>query len=228
MLKTDLHIHTSEDQYDHYIRYDAKAMIRAMAKKGFEVLSVTNHNNIYFNKEIKDYAKKKGVLLIPGVELTLEESHVLVHNVTNEDVKNVRKIKDLWKIKSPEILITAPHPFFPGKRAMKEKLLENINLFDAIEYSHFYFNMINFNKKAVKVASRFEKPLIGTSDAHFLMQTGYTYSLIDGEKSVQGVIDAIRKQKVKVVTKPFPKMKIGFVLGTIMTSSVLRKLKIKI
>ena len=130
--------------------------------------------------------------------------------------------------KIPENLISAPHPFFPGDRAMKEKLLENIELFDAIEYSHFYFSLINFNKKAVRVARRFEKPLIGTSDAHFKMQFDYTYSLIDGEKTVQGVIDAIRKHKVKVVTKPFPKRKIGFVLGTIIGSSMLRKLKIKI
>ncbi|MBU2440759.1 MAG: hypothetical protein KKA43_00330, partial [Nanoarchaeota archaeon] len=141
MLKADFHIHTREDPYDKYlISYTAKDLIRFAAKKGFEVLSITNHESVYFNKVIYDYAKKKGILLIPGAGAKIEGKHVLLINITNDDLKKIKIFEDLKKLKDSALII-APHPFFIKKSCLGIKLEKYIDYFDAVEYSHYYMKM---------------------------------------------------------------------------------------
>ncbi|MBT5022331.1 PHP domain-containing protein [Candidatus Woesearchaeota archaeon] len=234
MLKTDLHIHTKEDLFDGFISHSAKDLIKFAAKKKFDVLSVTNHDGLFYNSDLVGYAKKKGILLIPGVEFTIEGKHVLVHNI---DKKNFDKIikkptfDSLVSLKEKigdQILITAPHPFFPGGNTLGNRLVENIKLFDAIEYSHFYFNMINFNKKASCVAARNKIPLLGTSDAHTLMQMDYTFTNLDCDKNIDSIIGVFKKNKldkIKLITRPFPKHKIALVLGRMVLDDGFRMIR---
>ena len=92
---------------------------------------------------------------------------------------------------------------------MNDKLLKNIDIFDAIEHSSIYLPYLNFNRKAVRVAKKYKKTLLGMADVHNLKLVDKTYSLIDGEKSVEGVIKAIKEGKVEVVSKP---LKLSFLV----------------
>ena len=73
-------------------------------------------------------------------------------------------------------------------------MIRAIDVFDAIEYSCFYVKLINKNKKAVKIAKKYKKALIGTSDAHYLWQMNNTYSLINSKKDILSVINAVKKK----------------------------------
>jgi len=106
-------------------------------------------------------------------------------------------------------LIIAPHPYFPGTYSLNGYLLQNIGLFDALEYCHFYSQMINFNLKAEAVSEYFGLPLIGNSDAHFLSQLGSTYSLIYAEKNLESVFAAIRQKKLEIVSRPLKTFEMG-------------------
>ena len=84
-----------------------------------------------------------------------------------------------------------------------KELEKNIALFDAVEYSHFYLKRLNrLNKKAARFAHLHEKPLLGTSDAHHLWRINFTYTLIDSKKDVISVLDAIRKNKIELSSRP--------------------------
>lgn len=96
----------------------------------------------------------------------------------------------------------APHPFFPASYCLRERLLENIDLFDAVEFSHFYTPRIDLNRSAVRLAREVGLPLLGTSDSHFVQQLGTTYSLIEGEMTVASILAAIRKGQVHVMSRP--------------------------
>lgn len=205
MLKADLHIHTNNDPSEFFIKYDAKQLIDYASKLGYNVISIVGHNCMPYSRKLAGYAEKKGILLIPGIELTLEKKHVLVYNAKPSDLKGIKKIRDLKRLrKNHNVLIIAAHPFFMYTSCLKERLLENIGLFDAIEYVHFYRKQINLNRKAERVAKKFNKPLVGNSDAHNLWQMDYTYSLIDSKQDLKSVISAIRSGNVKVATKPLP------------------------
>jgi hypothetical protein len=205
-LKADLHLHTADDPLDR-IRYTAKELISKAADQGFDVLAITNHHHTTFNLDLFHYAQGKNILLIPGVELTIRRRHVLVLNPPPYKIR--ADFSSLAKLRRPETLIIAPHPYFPGSYSLNGYLLEHLHLFDALEYCHFYLSMVDFNRKAVEVSRSFDFPLIGNSDAHFLVQLGTTFSLIYAEKNLESIFAAIRAHKVEVVTRPLRPLEMG-------------------
>jgi len=205
-LKADLHLHTAEDPLDH-VRYTAKELIAKAADDGFDVISITNHNRLTFNQDLASYARERGVLLIPGVEMTIQRRHVLVLNPPPH--KTCSDFFSLSKLCRLETLIVAPHPYFPGTYSLNGYLLKHLNLFDALEYCHFYSPRINFNQKALEVCRSLEFPLVGNSDAHFLSQLGTTYSLIYAEKNLESIFAAIRRNRVEVITRPLKTLEMG-------------------
>jgi predicted metal-dependent phosphoesterase TrpH len=204
MLKADFHIHTREDSKDGWIKYNAKDLINHASKLGFEVLAITNHGTFTYNEELANYAKEKGVLLIPGIEAYIEGRHAVILNATKEAEK-LRTFEDLeeYKRKHPSSFVIAPHAFYPIFKSVHKRLLKHSNVFDAVEYSQHYLRFFNhYNKKAIKHAKRLNKPIIATSDTHRLIQFNRTYSLIDSEKDIDSVIRALRENKIELKTKP--------------------------
>ncbi len=200
-LKTNLHFHTGDDPEDP-IPYSLEQAIDTASEKGFSVLGITCHNK-FSGMNHMEYASKKGVLLIPGIEKTIEGSHVVILNA-NKEAEKIKTFRDLaeYKNKNPDILILAPHPFFPAKYALGKKLIEHIKLFDAIEKSWFYSKKIDFNKKAEYVALKNDIPYITTSDTHRLRFLESSYAIINSEsKTTTAVLNAIRKKEFVNVSK---------------------------
>ena len=201
-LKADFHIHTAEDPED-LIYYDARQLIDMAREEGYSVLAITNHNRCTWSPYLRDYAKERGICLLPGMEASIEGRHVVLINFDFSRL-SLGSIRDLQQLKDqPDGLIMAPHPFYPSPVALRDKLLKNLDLFHAIEWCHFYSRGINrFNIKASSVAKEHGKVLLGTSDAHQRRQFGTTYSLIDAEPEPEAVIAAVKMGLAEVVTRP--------------------------
>jgi len=200
-LKVDFHTHTIDDPYE-IINYSAFQLIDAACQKGFDALSITNHDTITSFKELIRYAEKNRILLIPGMEATFSKKHVLIINPDFKKNPEKRPLSDLAQIKNERNLIIAPHPFFPTPTSLKSLLFSHMHLFDAIEFSNYYNPLINFNKKAVKAAHRYKKPLIGTSDSHFFREFGKTYTLVKARKDPLSIIEAVKKGEMDLITSP--------------------------
>jgi predicted metal-dependent phosphoesterase TrpH len=202
-LKAELHAHTLDDPEDGgiIIPHSAFELIDRAAEQRFDVLAITNHNQQLYNEELDDYAAKRGILLIPGVEATVKRKHVLLYNFPDYDPAwdSLETVRDH---KGPKQLVVAPHPFFPGVSCLRGLCHRWAGLFDAVEYNHFYLEGLNFNRRAVEFARRHELPLVGNSDVHQLSQLGCTFTMIQAEKTVDSVIEAIRRGRVRLVTKP--------------------------
>jgi hypothetical protein len=201
-LKADFHLHTKEDPHDIDLSHTAKDLIDSAAEKGFDVLAITNHNTITYSDYLKDYASKKGILLIPGIELSVQGKDIVLLNFSASEVEKIEVISDIKDIKNQNKLVIAPHPFYPCSNSLKKQFEKNVEVFDALELTSLYFSWVDFNRKARKMAGRFNLPLIGSSDTHYLSQLGSTYSLIEAEKDIQSVIRGIKEKKVKVVSQP--------------------------
>jgi predicted metal-dependent phosphoesterase TrpH len=198
-LKADLHIHTREGE--HAVPYTAREVIAHAAREGYRVLGISNHDVHTYNDDLAAYARDHGVLLIPGVEATVEGRHVLVYNA-DVGVDKLQTFADLHRYRTPEWLVVAPHPFFPASYCLRERLWKEIELFDAIEFSHFYTARVDFNRAAVKLAGAVGLPLLGASDSHLREQLGTTFSLIEAEPTIESVLSAIRKGRVGIVSRP--------------------------
>ena len=205
MLKADMHMHSREDQKD-IVDYTAKELIDHLASLNFNVMALTFHDQSFKSEEAEKYAKSKGIIIIPGIERRIEGVDILIYNVPHEKVIGMKTLDDLKKIKSRTSLIITPHPFF-GRASIGKKLEKYIDVIDGIEHSSYYSKLINRNKQAVKIAKKFNKPLVGNSDAHYLYQIGSNYTLIDAEKTIDSVIKAIKENKIKLETNPIPMSK---------------------
>lgn len=205
ILKVNLHLHTANDPKDN-ISYSTYEAIDHAQKHNFDVLALTCHKKITCKKEYGDYAAKKGILLIPGIEARIENKDIIILNYDKEieKVKTFEELKN-YKKNNPQIFILAPHPFVPHYTnvSLGKKLEQNISLFDAIELTVFSNKIFNFNKKAKRIAKKYNKPLIATSDTHFLKDIERGYALINAqEKTVGPVLTAIKKELVKNKLNP--------------------------
>jgi hypothetical protein len=207
-LKVDFHTHTSADPQD-YIDFSAEQLVDRAAERGLDALAVTNHDVITFSRELEDYAAGRGIILIPGIEMTLSNKHVVVVHPQFRKPEHFRSLDDLAAIRDEGNLIIAPHPFYPGSRCLRTKLEAYLDSFDAVEFSFFYSRFINPNKKAVKIAGASGKPLVGSSDCHNIWQVGFTYSLVQAEKTIPSLLKAVKEGRVEVATTPLSMWAMG-------------------
>ena len=200
-LKVDFHIHTGEDPKDREIKYSARQLIKRAATYHFDAICIANHGAVLYSRTLRKYAEQRGILLIPGVEAYVEGKHVLIVNCRTP-YRGHLTFENVRAYAGEHALIIAPHPFYPRAYCLKEKLEEHIQVFDAVEYAHLHFRWLNFNNKAVEIAEKYNLPLVGTSDSHDLRQLNTTYSLIEAEKTIPAIIDAVRNKRIDVVTRP--------------------------
>lgn len=225
MLKAQLHIHTKEDPQDK-ISYTAKELIDEAAKQNFDVISFTCHNKVIHNFELEQYAKEKGILLIPGVERTIEGKHVLLYDLTEEESRQITSFQKLNQFKierqkqNRSFLIMAAHPFHIGSSCLKSKAIKHLDLFDAWEFSFFYLDSLRLNKKTVRLARKYGKPIVGSSDVHRLGMLGQTYSFIDSEKNLDSVFRAIKNNQTKIKTKPLSFFSFSIIFAWVILSTI--------
>src|SRR5207248_2870406 len=113
MLKIDLHTHTSDDPADR-IPYTTWDLIDRAAELGYGALAVTLHDHQLETLAFRDYAAERGIVLIPGIERTIEGRHVLLLNYSRA-TESVHSFADLARLRRREQgLVIAPHPFFPA------------------------------------------------------------------------------------------------------------------
>jgi len=208
-IKTNLHFHTNDDPSDP-ITYSMKEGIDKAVSLGFGALAITCHQKFAWTKEYDEYAKSKGLVLIPGIEIyagtTFAEArrHILVLNAQS-DVEKVRTFDQLsaYKKEHPEVFVIAPHPYFYGNFCLKDFLEKHIGLFDAIEQSWFYSRWFNRNTKAKAVAEKYKLPFVSTSDTHFFDFLDTNYCTVDAENATsEAILFAIKMGKIENTTSP--------------------------
>jgi len=202
-IKASFHNHTSSDPHDP-IRYSDKELIDHAHKKGFEILAITCHNKWMGSQDLIKYAKTKGIILIPGIEISIKNRHVVILNATSESEK-IRNFDDLRKYKKThkECFIISAHPYFPGLNMIKDLISKNTDCFDGIEFSWWYSPLIDFNKKGLRLAQEKKLPFIGTSDTHRLKTFGITYCDLEiKEHSIENIFEALRNNRFKNISIP--------------------------
>jgi predicted metal-dependent phosphoesterase TrpH len=200
-LKIDFHTHTAEDPKD-VVSYSARELINRAAELGFDALAVANHDHLTFSRELEAYAEKRGILFIPAAEITASDCHVLVVNPQFRPNFYGYSLDDLPRLRSEKSLFIAPHVFFRFFKSLQSRLFPLLPYFDAIEFTSLHNSLINFNRKAVEVARRHGKPVVGNSDCHHLRQFGKTYSLVEARKDLASIVQAVKEGRCEVRTSP--------------------------
>lgn len=201
MLKVDLHTHTSDDPVDR-IPHSAHELIDRAATLGFNALAITLHERRLDPCTLGSYAADRGIVLIPGVERSIDGRHVLLLNFS-EAAEEVRTFADLARLKAGEDgLVIAPHPFFPAPSCLRGLMDRHADLFDAVEWNAMFTRALDFNRRAERWAAAHGKPMVGNGDVHRLYQLGSCYSLVDAAHDPGAICDAIRRGRIEIVAEP--------------------------
>ncbi|MGH9373296.1 MAG: PHP-associated domain-containing protein, partial [Vicinamibacterales bacterium] len=176
VLKVELHAHTGLDPVD-YIPHTTRQLIDRAAALGYGALAVTLHDRYYDPLADREYARERGIVLIPGIERTIQRRHILLLNFPSDSamVSSFDEVRAL-KRRYPRGLVIAPHAFYPTPSAMGPEANGCEDLIDAVEVNSMFTPWLNFNRRAIRWARARGKPLVGNTDLHLLEQLGTTYT----------------------------------------------------
>jgi Predicted metal-dependent phosphoesterases (PHP family) len=205
-IKLDLHIHTLEDPKDK-LDYSARELLARARRLGFGVLAITLHDAVFDRAEVFAAAEKFGILLIPAAEMRIEGADIILLNVAAAEVNDLKTFDDIRALRARrgESLYTiAPHPFYVLGGSIGKRLVDHMDCFDAIELCHFHKGIFNPNRRALRLAEQFDKPLIATSDAHRLRAFGQHYTSIrrPGQLTISSVFAQLRKGPRRLTSPP--------------------------
>lgn len=205
-IKLDLHIHTLDDPKD-ILDYSAHQLLERAALLGFRVLAITLHDAVFDRPEVFADAAAMGILLIPAAEVRLQGADVIILNVSASEIARLHNFEDLRQLRVTRghtIFTIAPHPFYVLGGSIGSRLLQEIDCFDAIELCHFHKGPVNPNWRATRVAKRYGKPLIATSDAHRLNAFGNHYTSMPAppELTCEQVFAALRSGSLHLTSPP--------------------------
>jgi predicted metal-dependent phosphoesterase TrpH len=212
VLKVDFHTHTSDDPVDR-IPYSPCGLIDRAAALGFDALAVTLHERQLDLRHLTPYAAERGIVLIPGIERTIEGKHVLLLNFSPAS-EDVRTFADLARLRTRERgLVVAPHPYFPTGTCLGGLLERHAALFDAVEWNAMFTRAINFNTRAARWAAALGKPMVGNGDVHRLWQLGTSYSLVEAAADPTAICEAVREGRVEVAAVPLSTATAAFTIA---------------
>jgi hypothetical protein len=199
MIKVDLHMHTGEDPHDG-LRYPATALIDRAVELGFAAIAVTLHGKVLDDPRVFAYARERGLLLIPACESRIQKVDVLLYNVTQREVDGIKSfaaLREFKRARGEDVLVIAPHPYYPVGHSLRRHLEAEIDLFDAVEQAQLHLPGLNYNKRALAVAARHGKPVVANSDAHNLWMFGRHYTLVEAAPTMPAIFAAIRAGRVQ-------------------------------
>ena len=94
MKKYDLHIHSQFSDGD----YSVEEIVSKVRECGIEIFSITDHDNIESIKAMEN-VDKRGVVYIPGVEISCEKDdykmHILGYNIDANNTKLIQLLQNM-------------------------------------------------------------------------------------------------------------------------------------
>ncbi|MBN2190202.1 MAG: PHP domain-containing protein [Candidatus Aureabacteria bacterium] len=212
-IKVDFHIHSSEDYVETVMEKEKlptpEEYIYKAKELGFDAISFTNHSTWFDEDKYSSVASRNGIILFPGIEMCINRKHVLLYNFPKGSW--IESFEQLKALKNGSNLVIAAHPYFWAGKCLGGELEKNIALFDGIEISHFFTEWFDLNTKAAITAKKHNLPLLSFSDSHKIRMFGRNHAfLYVREKSVKGIIDAVKARRVENVAPPMKTHEIIF------------------
>jgi predicted metal-dependent phosphoesterase TrpH len=181
--KADLHVHTI---YSHDSLITPKDLVFYAKKRGLTAVAVTDHDRIDGALEI---AREKDFLIIPGIEVSSRNGHIIGLNVQEPMSKGLSSDETVEKIHGAGGIAIACHPFALFKGSLGKHVSAKFDAVETINSQAFPFNRCV--RKATQIAENLRLPRVAGTDAHYGPAIGYAYTVIDAEPSVEAITKAI-------------------------------------
>jgi predicted metal-dependent phosphoesterase TrpH len=195
--KIDLHCHSffSGDGVS-----SPEEMIAGARAKGLHGIALTDHNTC----DGITYLLDKGLLrldgqpvdnflILPGVEVTTADGHLLCIGATLPYLKGKPALEVCDVIHERGGLAIPPHPYDLFRAGIRFSTLEKLPV-DAIEVFNAATTLRRYNRYAFKYAQLRGLPMVAASDAHHAAAIGTAYTILNTDDfSTRGILAQIVK-----------------------------------
>lgn len=185
-IRADLHVHST---YSKDSLITPKDLVYYAKKRGLNAVAVTDHN---FLDGAYKIAKETDFLIIPGMEVSSSDGHIVALNVHELIPRGLSAVETVERIHKAGGVAIACHPYVYFKGCLREKVCASFDAIEVINARAFPFR--NSVKKAEEAAQKLNLSRVGGTDAHYGPQIGYGYTVIEAEDAS---VDAISKAIVK-------------------------------
>jgi predicted metal-dependent phosphoesterase TrpH len=185
-LKFDLHSHS-------FFSFDGisspEEMVAVAKSKGLNGLAITDHDNC----DSVDYLMERGLmredglpvdgfLMIPGVEVSTAEGHLLCLGARLlDDLKGVPALDVCRLIHEAGGLAVPPHAYDRFRAGIREEVLNTLPM-DAMEVFNAATTLDRHNRQALQYAKGKNMGMIASSDAHHAEAVGTAYTILETDK----------------------------------------------
>jgi predicted metal-dependent phosphoesterase TrpH len=197
-IKIDLHCHSffSGDGVS-----SPEQLIEAARAKGLNGFAMTDHNTSDAVKYLTDrgLVRPDGMpvddfLVIPGVEVTTAEGHLLCIGAVLPNLKGRPAIEVCHLIHEAGGVAIPPHPYDIFRAGIRENILKTLPI-DALEVFNAATTLKRYNRMAFEYALDHDLPMTAASDAHHYAAVGTAYTLLETDNlSVAGVVAQVVRE----------------------------------
>jgi predicted metal-dependent phosphoesterase TrpH len=197
-IKIDLHCHSffSGDGVS-----SPEQLIEAARAKGLDGFAITDHNTCDAVKYLTDrgHMRPDGLpvdnfLIIPGVEVTTAEGHLLCIGAVLPNLKGRSAVEVCHLIHEAGGIAIPPHAYDIFRAGIRENVLKTLHI-DAMEVFNAATTLKRYNRMAYNYALDHRLPMTASSDAHHYAAIGTAYTILETDNfSVAGVLAQIVKE----------------------------------
>lgn len=191
-INADLHVHTT---YSKDSLITPKELVYYAKKRSLNAVAVTDHNQLEGAYKI---AEETDFLVIPGVEVSSREGHIVALNVPELIPRGLSAVETVDRIHRAGGVAIACHPYVYFKGCLRDNVCATFDAVEVINARAFPFK--GSVKKAKEAAEKLGLSQVAGTDAHYGPQIGYAYTVIEAEDAS---VEAIAKAIVKGDCQPF-------------------------
>ncbi|MEI8387761.1 MAG: PHP domain-containing protein [Verrucomicrobiota bacterium] len=186
----DLHVHS-------FFSKDAtgspESLIAAGLASGLSGMAITDHDTCEAHEYLKGHPAPAGFLVVPGVEVSTAEGHLICLGVTLPFLKGTPAREVIEIVKSAGGVAIPAHPFDRWRAGIRPAVLDTLDL-EAIEVFNAAVTSKSYNDKALAYAEGRGLKMIAASDAHHSSAVGASTTAFEmNELTVPALLAAIRR-----------------------------------
>ena len=184
-VKVDLHVHS---HYSSDSLITSKELVFYARKYGLDGVAIVDHDRLDGALAI---AKETDFLVIPGIEISSANGHILGLNVQELVPPKLGVGETVEKVHDAGGIAVACHPMSFFKGSLGERADSRFDAVEVMNAAAFPFNYCM--RRSEEIANRLKLPRVAGSDAHYGPEVGSAYSNIDAESNVNEIVEAVKK-----------------------------------
>lgn len=192
-IRLDLHVHSHHSPDS---SLPIEAIVTSLVDRGLQGFALTDHNTVGGHDELAHWqAKFPNLVLVPGVEVSTLEGHLLAYGVSEVPPLHRPVAETIGWVRDHGGVPVLAHPF-RRSHGVGRAIAESASV-SAIETVNGH-NSPRANRRAVEVVRHRRLAGTGGSDVHELADLGRAYTEFpEGTSNVGFVLTALREGKLQ-------------------------------